>query len=295
VARISLSRLAPAEWFPAGWSGITARRVALPDGTNLRVVEAGPADGTPVVMIHGWAVSAYLWRHTLAGLSAAGYRAIALDLPGHGLSDSPPARGEYTLDAFTRRVSQLLDALELQQPLMLAQSMGGRIGVALASQGRARKLALFGPVGFGSVTPATAYAPFIPEFAAEIATTLVTRQMVEIVQRRVHGKLGWFTDRDVDEYWAPTQFPGIVRAQLQMLREFSWAPLTPAECSALAVETLVVFGTQDKTVKPTVTAEIVARLPRGRLEWVEGGGHVLMEEIPAQVNAMLIEFLRAEG
>ena len=272
-----------------------ARRVTLPDGTGIRVVEAGPADGTPVFMIHGWAVSAYLWRHTLVGLSAAGYRGIAIDLPGHGLSDAPAARGEYTLDAFSRRIAHVLDALELTQPLMLAQSMGGRIATALAQQGRARKLALFGPVGFGAVTPATAYVPFLPDFAADLATTLVTRQMVEIVQRRVHGKLGWFTDRDVDEYWAPTQFPGVVRAQLQMLREFSWTPLTPDECAAMALETLVVFGTRDRTVKPTATAAIVARLPRGRLEWVEGGGHVLMEEIPAQVNAMLVEFLAHEG
>jgi pimeloyl-ACP methyl ester carboxylesterase len=150
-------------------------------------------------------------------------------------------------------------------------------------------------VGFGSVTPATALVPFLSERAGEIATTLVTRQMVEIVQRRVHGKLGWFTDRDVDEYWAPTQFPGVVRAQMQMLREFSWSPLSATELSAVDVETLVIFGTRDRTVKPTITAQIVAQLPRGRLEWVEGGGHVLMEEIPAHVNGMLIEFLGRRG
>jgi pimeloyl-ACP methyl ester carboxylesterase len=291
VARHSLVRLPPAEWFPTGWPGLTARKVALADGTSLRVVEAGPADGEPVVMLHGWAVSAYLWRHTLVGLGAAGYRAYAVDLPGHGLSDSPHARGEYTLDAFARRGGHLLDALGLTAPTILAQSMGGRVATAMALQGRAKRLALFGPVGFGAVTPATAYAPFLSDFAAGIATTLVTRQMVEVVQRRVHGKLGWFTDRDVDEYWAPTQFPGIVRAQLQMLREFNWAPLSPAELQALTMDTLVVFGTRDRTVKPTVAAEIAAQLPNGRLEWVEGGGHVLMEEIPAQTNAMLVEFL----
>lgn len=295
MAQLSLSRLPPTEWFPAGWPGITARKVGLADGTSLRVVEAGPVDGEPVVMLHGWAVTAYLWRHTMVSLAAAGYRTYAPDLPGHGLSDSPGARGEYTLDAFVRRSTLLLDALGLKAPAILAQSMGGRIAAELAIQGRAKKLALFGPVGFGAVTPATAYAPFLSEFAAEVAATLVTRQMVELVQRRVHGKLGWFTDRDVDEYWAPTQFPGVVRAQLQMLREFTWSPLTRHELTSLHVETLVVFGTSDSTVKPTVAAELAAQLPNGRLEWVEGGGHVLMEEIPAQVNAMLIEFLRREG
>jgi pimeloyl-ACP methyl ester carboxylesterase len=157
------------------------------------------------------------------------------------------------------------------------------------------RLALFGPVGFGDVTPATAFAPFIPEVLGDLATALVTRQMVEITQRRVHGKLGWFTDRDVDEYWAPTQFPTVVRAQVQMLREFSWGPLAPAELAALDVETLVVFGTTDKTVRPTRAAELVAALPKGRLEWIEGGGHVVMEEVPERINALLVEFLGRPG
>lgn len=284
-------RLAPDEWFPSGWEGITARTLRLADGTSLRVVEAGPEIGKPVVLLHGWAVSAYLWRHTLAALGAAGYRAFAPDLPGHGLSDAPAAKGSYTLESFTRRGEQLLDALGLDRPPVVAQSMGGRVATELARRGRAERLALFGPVGFGSVTPATAFAPFLPEIPGELASALVTRRMVEIVQQRVHGKLGWFTPRDVDEYWAPTQFPGVVRAQLQMLREFRWAPLTADELRAVTVPSLVVFGTRDRTVRPHGTRTLVEQLPNARLELIEGGGHVVMEEVPGVVNPMLVEFL----
>lgn len=292
---MSTTRLHPAEWFPAAWPGIHARKVGLAGGISVRVVEAGPEDGPPVVLLHGWAVSAYLWRHTLVGLAAAGYRAIAVDLPGHGLSDAPTMKGDYTLKSFADRTEQLLDALGLERPPVVAQSMGGRIATALAARGRVSRLALFGPVGFGNVSPATAFAPFIPEIVGDIATALVTRQMIETVQRRVHGKLGWFTDRDVDEYWAPTQFPGIVRAQVQMLREFTWDPHTPDELAAIDVPTLVVFGTSDRTVRPLRAQEIVKLLPRGRLEWIEGGGHVLMEEIPERITAMLVEFLAPTG
>lgn len=288
---MSTVRLPPDEWFPAGWSGIDARHVTLGDGMTLRVVEAGPRGGPPVVLLHGWAVTAYLWRHTLNGLAAAGYRVYAPDLPGHGLSDAPTARGAYTLDRFTSHVMLLLDALGLDRPLVVAQSMGGRIGIELATRGRVQRLALFGPVGFGDVSPAAAYAPFIPAFAGELASALVTRQMIEVVERRVHGKLGWFSDRDVDEYWAPTQFPDVVRAQVQMLREFAWAPLTPVEAAAIGVNTLVVFGTEDRTVRPRHAEEIIRQLPAGTLHTIEGGGHVLMEEIPDQVNTLLVEFL----
>jgi len=292
---VTATRLPPAEWFPAGWPGLSARRVTLADGTTLRVVEAGEPDGKPILLLHGWAVSAYLWRHTLGALAAAGYRAYAPDLPGHGLSDSPTAKGEYTLDKFATRCEMLLDTLGVGPAPIVAQSMGGRVGAELASRGRATKLVLFGPVGFGEVTPAHAFAPFIPESLGELATSLVTRQMVEIVQRRVQGKLSWFTDRDVDEYWAPTQFPNVVRAQVQMLRECSWDPLTRAELAAIRVPTLVVFGTMDRTVKPRLAQSQVAGLPDGRIEWIEDAGHVVMEEVPERTNALLIEFLASEG
>lgn len=292
---MALTRLPPDQWYPAGWPGVTSRRVALGDGTSVRVVESGPGDGRPLVLLHGWAVSAYLWRHNLAALTAAGWRCHVPDLPGHGLSDAPAGKGEYTLDAFAARGERLLDALGIGRAPVVAQSMGGRVATALAMRGRAERLALFGPVGFGDVTPARAFAPFIPDFAGELASVLVTRPMVEGVQRRVHGKLGWFNDRDVDEYWAPTQFPGVVRAQLQMLREFAWEPLSETEQRRLNVETLVVFGTADRTVRPKRAAALVAGLPRGRIEWIEGGGHVVMEEVPERVNALLVEFLAPAG
>lgn len=259
------------------------------------MVEAGPPDGPPVVLLHGWAVTAYLWRHTLTGLAKTGYRVHAPDLPGHGLSGAPTTRGEYTLERFAGRLSLFLDALGLERPPIVAQSMGGRIAIELAAHGRAERLALFGPVGLGQVSPAAAYLPLLPEFVGDLASLLVSRRMIEIVERRVHGKLGWFTERDVDEYWAPTQFPDVVRAQVQMLREFPWVTLTPADVAAITVETLVVFGTRDRTVRPLDTTELVRSLPRGELQQVDGGGHVLMEEIPEQVNAMLVEFLGRAG
>ncbi|MBI1808281.1 MAG: alpha/beta fold hydrolase [Gemmatimonadetes bacterium] len=287
-------RLPPAEWYPAGHPDIEVARVALGDGVSLRVLSSGPASGPPVVLVHGWAISAYLWRHTIPALAAAGFRAYAADLPGCGLSDAPTAPGSYTLDAMTTWLARLYDALGLDAAPLAAQSMGARIAVELARRAPARvpRLALYGPAGFGDIAPASAFAPFIPRLPGAIPSLLVTRDMVDFVQRRVHGKLGWFTDRDTDEYWAPTQFPDVVRAQLQMLAEFDWAPHDERALATLATPTMVVFGTADRTVRPVHAERLVRVMPRGRLEWIEGGGHVVMEESPEYVNRQLVAFLR---
>ena len=290
-------RLPPSEWFPAGRPDIDVLDVSLADGTRQRVLAAGHESGLPVLLLHGWAVSAYLWRHNIAPLAEAGYRVFAPDLPGHGLSGVPSGRGAFTLERTTDRLAMLLDVLGLARVALVAQSMGGRIALELVRRERARVrcLALFGPVGFGDLPPQKAFVPFVPSLPGALPSMLVTRRAVEIVQRRVHGKLkdGWFTDRDVDEYWAPSQFPDVVRAQLQMLRDFDWAPLAAGTLSSVAVPTIVVFGTLDRTVRPAHAAELVAALPDGRLEWVHGGGHVVMEEVPDLVNALLAGFLAA--
>lgn len=286
-------RLPPEQWWPAGHPTIARRRVTIADGTELRVLEAGPLDGPPVVLVHGWAVTAYLWRHNIAALVEAGFRVYACDLPGHGLSDAPEEPGNYTLPVQSRRLIALFDALGLEQPAVAAQSMGGRIAFEAARAGRVRRLALFGPVGFGDVRPERAFAPLIPRIRGELLAQFFPRRAVEIVQRRVYGKIGWFTERDIDEYWAPSQFPGVLSAQLQMLREFDWEPLGRELLERCAVPTLVVFGTSDRTVRPNTTAQLVRAMPDARLEWIEGGGHVVMEESPTRINAMLVAFLRA--
>ncbi len=284
-------RLPPEQWFPAGRDDIVATRVTLADGLALRVLEAGPPRGAPVVLLHGWGVCAYLWRHNIPALATAGFRVYAPDLPGHGLSAAPSDRESYTLARMTDRIDELFAALGIERPGIVAQSMGGRIAAELAVRGHASRLALFGSVGFGDVAPQRAFAPFIPLLPGAWPSLLVPRRAVEIVERRVHGKLGWFSDRDVDEYWAPTQFPDVVRAQVQLLREFDWTTLAPHTLAAIDVPTLVVFGTLDRTVVPANAEHLVAALPAGRLAWIEGGGHVVNEEIADRANAMLVDFL----
>ena len=171
--------------------------------------------------------------------------------------------------------------------------MAGRIAVELARRaaGRVTRLVLFGPVGFGDISPARAYVPFVPPLPDALLANLIPRHLVDVIQRRVYGKLGWFTERDIDEYWAPTQFAPVVAAQLQMLREFEWEPHEARALAEFATPTLVVFGTRDRTVRPVHAARLVAAMPHARLQWIAEGGHTVMEEVPNEVNTMLVAFL----
>ena len=60
------------------------------------MVERGDPDSPPVLLVHGWGCSAYVFRQNIPALADGGFRAIAFDLKGHGLSDKPQTADEYT-------------------------------------------------------------------------------------------------------------------------------------------------------------------------------------------------------
>src|SRR5258707_3902166 len=97
------------------------------NGIDMAVYEAGPKDGVPVVLCHGWPELAYSWRHQLPALAAAGYRAIAPDQRGFGSSDAPPAVEDYDIQHLTGDLVGLLDALDLPKAVFVGHDWGGLV------------------------------------------------------------------------------------------------------------------------------------------------------------------------
>ena len=87
---------------------ITHEQVAT-NGVELHVATAGPADGPPVVLCHGFPELWYSWRHQLGALGDAGYRAFAPDLRGYGGSSAPKDVAAYGSDKLTGDLCGLLD------------------------------------------------------------------------------------------------------------------------------------------------------------------------------------------
>src|SRR6478672_7653027 len=110
-------RLPPGEMFPAKETGYRVTFPRLASGIRIRVVERGAADGVPVLMLPGWGSTVYIWRRNFPAIAEAGFRAIAVDLKGSGLSDKPLGENEYTSDALVSHLGEILDSLELERPI----------------------------------------------------------------------------------------------------------------------------------------------------------------------------------
>lgn len=127
-------------------------------GLGTRVLEAGDGDRA-VVFIHGLSTRADRWRATLQGFAAHGYRAIALDLPGHGLAGKPadfdyssPGLADYCLAALAELGVETFD--------LVGTSLGGHIAalMTLRAPEKVRSLHLVGALGIAPISDAVGEA-----------------------------------------------------------------------------------------------------------------------------------------
>jgi epoxide hydrolase 4 len=286
-------RLPPSAMFPAGDSRFRVAHMSLKNRIRVRTVECGPTDGPVVVCLPGWSCSAYTFRSILPAVGAAGYRAVAIDLKGHGLSDKPLGRGEYTREAMTTHVLEVLDAMRLEPVVLVGHSMGCAVAlhVTIAAPERTKALALLSPVGLGPAPILTSVRLLTPDFVSPLLPWLVPRWAVKTILRTVYGDLRAPTERDVDEYWAPSQFPEFAQAMRALVHYFVWTPMSRQELERITVPCLVMFGARDRVITVEQAEDRRTALPNSHMICVERAGHVLPEEAPEEVNRALLQLL----
>ena len=120
-------------------------------------------------------------------------------------------------------LTQILDALG-EPAIVCGLSMGAALSahVADSSPERVRGLVMVSPVGFSGVRGLTAVRVATASPVTPLLPRIADRRVIELLLNLVNGKLRPITPRDVDEYWAPTQFPEFTLAMRHLLHKFTW-------------------------------------------------------------------------
>lgn len=292
--RLSLS---PGEMFPFGEPDYRVSFPRLRSGIKIRVVERGDPVSPPVALVHGLGSSAYVFHRNMPALAEAGFRAIAVDLKGHGLSDKPLACEEYTIDSLVEHLRDILDALELERPALAGHSLGGSLVYHFVSRypERARCIGLLSPVGLSGVKLMRLYRILTPAALTPVLTRIKPRLVVWLALTRAYGKRGHFTERDVAEYLAPSQFPEFSLAMRALLHNFDWNAAAHRDLAVVDLPAAGVWGTLDHLMPADGMAIYVRLVPRIILHAIRDAGHIITEETPDEVNEALIGLLRGAG
>ena len=281
-------RLPAAEMFPAGRRDLRSHFLELASGIKVRVVEAGAENAPVVLMIPGWACSAWVFHETIAPLADAGFRAVAVDLKGHGLSEKPPEKEHYTTAAMRHHVIEIIDALGADRVRIVGHSMGGALAahVAAAAPDRVESVVMAAPVGFAGVRGLTLFKLITSWPVAPLLPSLARRAIVKSMLGMVYGITHPVTEKDVDEFWAPTQFPSFARALRELLHTFDWSEPFPE----LSVPWMTMVGSRDHLCKPEEIGRYAGRDGKAPTVVLPDVGHVVFDENPELVNGLLMSF-----
>jgi pimeloyl-ACP methyl ester carboxylesterase len=280
--------------FPAGETDYRVRHVRLSDDVTLRVVECGNENDPPLMLVHGWGCSAYAFHKNIRGLAAGGFRVIVPDLKGHGLSSKPTSATSYSTSAMVGHLVKLADAIGIGRFAIAGHSMGAAIALrfAIANPRRVTGLGLLSPVGTSGLRFLPLVRVFSPTASLPIWRALNTRWMTRFFLRLAYGKFGSPNDREVAEYWAPSQFPEFTTALRHLLHAFSWGPIYIGGLDAYNIPILVLSGSRDHLCRKR-TLQHIRKSLRCEPQLIDGAGHLILSEVPDRVNTALLRLLRA--
>lgn len=252
-------------------------------GLRVRALGAGP----PVVLVHGFAGSAATWD-AVAPLLAARHAVYAVDLLGFGLS-AKPARADHSLAGHGRRVAALLAALDLRDVTLVGHSMGGVVAAhaALADAGgRVARLAVLDANFYRRNGPPVPMLFPLPRLLARRFYDPAARAAS---LRRCYADPARLTPELLERYLAPTRTEGALEALAAFLATpgpATYAGLPPR----LALPALVVWGASDALWPLEDARRLHAAIAGSALRVVAGAGHMVQEERPDEVAALLAAF-----
>ena len=263
-------------------------------GVTIVADAAGPAAGTPVLFLHGGGQTRQSWGNAIVEAARRGYRAISLDLRGHGESDWSPG-GVYGMDLFAADLRAVIGALA-RPPVLVGASLGGLAGLIVAAapppavaglvlvdvatrieEGGTREIGSFmtsAPDGFASLEEAAdAVSAYLPHRPRPKDVSGLKRNL----RLREDGRYHWHWD------------PAFINRRSDRARPDP--ALFEDAARALRVPTLLVRGGMSKVLSPEGVREFLALVPHAEYVDVAGADHMVAGDANDAFNDAVFAFL----
>lgn len=274
------------------------------NGVTLHVVTAGPADGEPVILLHGFPEFWYGWRHQIPALAEAGYRVIVPDQRGYNQSDKPQGIENYTLDKLAADVVGLMEALGYQQVYLVGHDWGAVVAwaVGIMYPERLKRLTIMNvphPSVFqryirGNLRQIlkswyvfSFQMPVVPEWLFAMGGYSAGVRAI-----KGSGKPDTFSDDDIERYREAWARSGALTGMINWYRAIIQKPPKLSDNVRVRVPTLVIWGKQDAFLSAEMAQLSIEMCDDGQLVMIEDATHWVQHDAAEQVNRLLLGFLQ---
>jgi pimeloyl-ACP methyl ester carboxylesterase len=279
----------------------TSVNVIDANGWTFTVRMAGPPDGRPVILLHGFPQTSQCFSSELIALGQAGYRAIAPDQRGYSPGARPTAAGEYRIANLCADVTALADAFDVQSFDLVGHDWGGLVAWTYTGHHPERVRTLTSVSTPHPMALAAALVGGDPDQAQRSSYLDLLRQP-EVPEQLLLGADGsgdglrtLFADSGIDDEVAGTYVetlaePGALTAALNWYRVNDF--LAPVDPGPIDAPTMYVWSTEDIALG-RLAAESTAQYVRGpyRFEVLEGVSHWIPDAAPDLLSDLLLDHL----
>lgn len=276
-------------------SDVIEQRTATVNGIRLHYMISG--SGSPVFLLHGWPLSAEMWRPVMTALSGS-FTVVAPDLRGAGYSDKP-ANG-YDKATMASDIQALSEALGFESYSVVGYDIGGMVAYPLAAQNRdvVEKLAIV-DVPLPGVAPWDAMlgAPALWHFGfhaqRDLAEALISgreRLYIETFIRSRAFDPSAISDADIQMYAEMMALPGCLRGGLEQYRTFAQDAADNEKLSEQKLD-IPVLGIGGDRLGPVLDGIVSAISNTARAITIEDCGHWVIDEKTDEFVAHISEFL----
>lgn len=270
---------------------------------RLHVRTAGPTDGPPVVLLHGFPEFWYGWHRQLEALADAGHRVLIPDQRGYNLSDKPVGRDAYRVDRLASDVTGLLDATGHEGAAVVGHDWGAMVAWVLAQDhpDRVERLGILNvphPAAFGETLRGNWEQVFRSWYAGffqvpRLPEVAMRARDCRLLERALTGSArpGTFDAEDLRRYRTAWGRKGALTGMLNWYRANGIGSGLFDRDGRVEPETLVLWGTDDVALVEENAERSVQFCDDGRLERFEGASHWVQHERAEAVTERLVAFL----
>ncbi len=264
------------------------------NGVKIHYQEKG--EGTPLILIHGYASSTYSWKDVFEPLSEK-YRVIAIDLKGFGFSEKPD--GDYTRRAQGEIINGLLEYLKIEKAWIAGNSMGGEtaLNIALFHPEKVLGLILIDSAGVKilgreSLAPWYLQTPVVGQVLTSLALT--SDFLVREGLKKSFYDDSKISDERVNYYYQPLKTRNGQLAAREARMQYVLYPVED-KLDKIKVPTLLIWGAEDELIPLEAGKKMNSLIKDSKLVVFESCGHIPQEEVPEKVLSEMVNFIEQTG
>jgi pimeloyl-ACP methyl ester carboxylesterase len=273
-------------------------------GVRLHVVQAGPPDGAPVILLHGYPEFWWAWHKQIPELAKAGFRVIVPDQRGYNASDKPAGVPPYQMQHRIRDVLNLMKALGHESVYLAGHDMGAAVAwyVAIEHPDAVRKLVVFNvghPLAYQEAESSKPeqetiswyrtffQIPLIPEIVAPMDNWgLLVKNM------RATSRPGTFSDDEMNVYRYAWYRDNAMHSMINWYRASYRYPARADTPGRVKPPTKVIWGKLDAFSESRLAEMSVKYCSNAEAVVLPDVGHWLLHEEPLVTSRLMIDFFK---